>query len=149
MRRVKKFLRCCILEYLSAFGDVLITLTTYGADRRRIGRTFSWVTALDGLTFRVEEGQFYSLLGRNGAGKTTAIKILCTLLLADSGTARVGGKDVVADAVAVRRDIGVSIRGERSVYWRLTGRRNLEYFGRLYDLTGISCDDAPRRSVSW
>lgn len=94
------------------------------------------VAALSGLSFTVEEGQFYSLLGRNGAGKTTAIKILCTLLLADSGTAKVAGNDVVRQAVAVRRSIGVSIRGERSVYWRLTGRQNLEYFGRLYDLTG-------------
>ena len=94
------------------------------------------VVALDGLSLSVAEGQFYSLLGRNGAGKTTAIKILCTLLLADSGTAKVAGSDVVRQAVAVRRSIGVSIRGERSVYWRLTGRQNLEYFGRLYDLTG-------------
>ena len=102
-----------------------------------LGRTPSTeVVALDELSFRVEEGQFYSLLGRNGAGKTTAIKVLCTLLLADSGSATVGGKDVEKDATAVRRNIGVSIRGERSVYWRLTGRQNLEYFGRLYDLKG-------------
>lgn len=94
------------------------------------------VIALRDLSFNVEEGQFYSLLGRNGAGKTTAIKILCTLLLPDSGSAEIGGFDVDRDSVEVRRQIGVSIRGERSVYWRLSGRQNLEYFGQLYDLRG-------------
>lgn len=94
------------------------------------------VTALSDLSFSVDEGHFYSLLGRNGAGKTTAIKILCTLLLPDSGSASVAGFDVDRDSVEVRKNIGVSIRGERSVYWRLSGRQNLEYFGQLYDLSG-------------
>lgn len=94
------------------------------------------VVALSDLSFTVEEGQFYSLLGRNGAGKTTAIKILCTLLLPDGGSASIAGYDVDRDSVEVRRNIGVSIRGERSVYWRLSGRQNLEYFGQLYDLGG-------------
>ncbi len=94
------------------------------------------VTALDDLNFRVEEGQFYSLLGRNGAGKTTAIKILSTLLLPDSGTGTVAGFDIERQATDVRSVIGVSVRGERSVYWRQSGRQNLEYFGRLYDLSG-------------
>lgn len=108
-----------------------------GIIRNLFGRVPSQtVTALDSLSFSVEEGQFYSLLGRNGAGKTTAIKILCTLLLPDGGSASVAGHDVLNDATEVRRNIGVSIRGERSVYWRLSGRQNLEYFGRLYDLGG-------------
>ena len=108
-----------------------------GIFRNLIGRVPSQtVTALESLSFSVEEGQFYSLLGRNGAGKTTAIKILCTLLTPDGGGATVAGHDVLSDATEVRRNIGVSIRGERSVYWRLSGRQNLEYFGRLYDLSG-------------
>ncbi len=105
--------------------------------RSLFGRTPSiQVTALEDITFSVEEGQFYSLLGRNGAGKTTAIKILCTLLLPDSGTATINGFDVDANSEKVRETIGVSIRGERSVYWRLSGRQNLEYFGQLYGLSG-------------
>ena len=108
-----------------------------GVLRTLLGRVPSRsVTALDDLNFTVEEGRFYSLLGRNGAGKTTAIKILCTLLLPDTGSAKVAGYDVNINATDVRRLIGVSIRGERSVYWRLSGRQNLEYFGRLYDVTG-------------
>jgi ABC-2 type transport system ATP-binding protein len=91
-------------------------------------------TALDGLSLAVPEGSFYSLLGANGAGKTTMMKILCTLLLPDAGRARVAGYDVVRQPRQVRERLGVSIRGERSVYWRLTGRQNLEYFGALAGL---------------
>jgi ABC-2 type transport system ATP-binding protein len=98
--------------------------------------------ALDGLSLTVRAGSFCSLLGANGAGKTTTMKVLCTLLLPDAGTARVAGFDVVAHPREVRERLGVSIRGERSVYWRLTGRQNLEYFGRLAGLRG---DDLRRR----
>ena len=123
-----------VIEIRKAFRQ---NVESVGVLRNLIGRVPSTrVTALDKLSFAVEEGRFYSLLGRNGAGKTTAIKILCTLLLPDSGRAMVAGYDVEGDATEVRRNIGVSIRGERSVYWRLSGRQNLEYFGRLYDVTG-------------
>jgi ABC-2 type transport system ATP-binding protein len=98
--------------------------------------------ALDGLTLTVPEGSFCSLLGANGAGKTTTMKVLCTLLLPDAGTARVARFDVVAQPREVRERLGVSIRGERSVYWRLTGRQNLEYFARLAGLKG---DERRRR----
>ena len=94
------------------------------------------LVALDGLNLDVGEGEFFSLLGPNGAGKTSTVKILCTLLLPDGGSCRVAGLDVVRDAREVRRQIGVSIRGERSVYWRLTGRQNLEYFASLYGIRG-------------
>ncbi|HEY3190352.1 MAG TPA: ABC transporter ATP-binding protein, partial [Solirubrobacteraceae bacterium] len=92
--------------------------------------------ALDGLSLTVPAGSFCSLLGANGAGKTTTMKVLCTLLLPDAGTARVAGFDVVRHPRDVRERLGVSIRGERSVYWRLTGRQNLEYFARLAGLRG-------------
>jgi ABC-type multidrug transport system ATPase subunit len=92
--------------------------------------------ALDGLSLTVPAGSFCSLLGANGAGKTTTMKVLCTLLLPDAGAARVAGFDVVAQPREVRERLGVSIRGERSVYWRLTGRQNLDYFGRLAGLRG-------------
>jgi ABC-2 type transport system ATP-binding protein len=98
--------------------------------------------ALDGLSLTVPAGGFCSLLGANGAGKATTMKVLCTLLLPDAGTARVAGFDVVARPREVRERLGVSIRGERSVYWRLSGRQNLEYFARLAGLRG---DDRRRR----
>jgi ABC-2 type transport system ATP-binding protein len=98
------------------------------------------LVALDGLTLSIPQGSFYSLLGPNGAGKTTAIKILCTLLLPDAGTCSVAGFDVVKDSRSVRRRLGVSIRGERSVYWKLTGRYNLEYFASLYGFRGAELE---------
>ena len=105
--------------------------------RRLIGRPETeTLVAIDGLNLDIREGEFFSLLGPNGAGKTSTVKILCTLLLPDGGTCRVAGLDVVKDAREVRRQIGVSVRGERSVYWRLTGRQNLEYFSSLYGLRG-------------
>ena len=101
--------------------------------RRGTDRT---TVALDGLSLSVPAGAFYSLLGANGAGKTTTMKVLCTLLLPDAGTARVAGFDVVSQPRRVRERLGVSIRGERSVYWKLTGRQNLEYFASLSGLGG-------------
>ena len=105
--------------------------------RRLVGRPETeTLVAIDGLNLDIREGEFFSLLGPNGAGKTSTVKILCTLLLPDGGTCRIAGLDVVKNAREVRRQIGVSVRGERSVYWRLTGRQNLEYFSSLYGLRG-------------
>lgn len=100
------------------------------------GRPERTIVALDGLSLTVPEGSFYSLLGANGAGKTTTMKILCTLLLPDAGRIQVAGFDVVRSPRQVRERLGVSIRGERSVYWQLTGRQNLEYFTRLSGVRG-------------
>ena len=90
--------------------------------------------ALGGVSLTVPVGEVCVLIGPNGAGKTTFMKILGTLLLPTSGTARVFGHDVVAESQAVRRAIGMAIADERSFYWRLTGRQNLEFFAALYGL---------------
>ncbi len=94
------------------------------------------VEALKGVTFTVNYGEVVGLLGPNGAGKTTTIKILSTLLLPDSGEARVGGFDVVKEAGKVRKLIGVMLSVEKGFYGKLTGRENLIYFGSLYGLSG-------------
>ncbi len=90
------------------------------------------VEAVRGVSFEVPEGELFGLLGPNGAGKTTTIKMLITLLLPTSGSARVLGFDVVADARKVRERIGYVFGGDRGLYERLPALDNLRYFAELY-----------------
>jgi ABC-2 type transport system ATP-binding protein len=96
-------------------------------------RKFGRLTAVDALTITVERGDVFGLLGPNGAGKTTLIKMLTTLLPPTSGSARVGGFDIVVDAARVRRLIGY-VPQAISVDGSLTGYENLLIFARLYDI---------------
>ncbi len=91
-------------------------------------------TAVDGVSLQIEQGEIFGLLGPNGAGKTTTIRMLCTLLEPTSGTARVNGFDVIRQANLVRQNLGTVLAGERSIYWKLTARENLEYFAALYHI---------------
>jgi ABC-2 type transport system ATP-binding protein len=91
------------------------------------------VHALRGVTLQVERGEVFGLLGPNGAGKTTLLKILSCLILPDSGSARIGGHDVVEES-RVKPMIGLVNSDERSFYWRLSGRENLRFFAELYDV---------------
>ena len=90
--------------------------------------------AVDGISFEIQSGEIFGLLGPNGAGKTTTIKMLCTLLEPTSGTARVAGYDIVREPAKVRGSMGTVFSGERSLYWKLTGLENLEYFAALYNV---------------
>jgi ABC-2 type transport system ATP-binding protein len=91
-------------------------------------------TAVNGVDLQIERGEIFGLLGPNGAGKSTTIRMLCTLLEPTSGTAKVNGFDIVKQANEVRRSLGTVLAGERSIYWKLTGRENLEYFAALYHI---------------
>ena len=88
------------------------------------------VRALDGLSFETPPGTILGVLGPNGAGKTTALRILCTVLTPNSGRAAILGLDVVRDAVAVRRTIGLAGQNA-AVDENLSGRQNLQMVGRL------------------
>ena len=88
--------------------------------------------AVDGIDLRVEPGEIFGVLGPNGAGKTTTLRMLATLLEPTSGEARVLGIDVRERPREVRARLGAMLSGERSLYWKLTGRENLEYFAALY-----------------
>jgi ABC-2 type transport system ATP-binding protein len=102
--------------------------TTVGIFRRKTKE----VVAVDGISFNVPQGSLFGMLGPNGAGKTTTVKMLTTLLIPTSGTARVLGYDVVDQADAIRGRIGFIFGGERGLYWRLSGINNLRYFASLY-----------------
>ena len=97
-------------------------------------KSFGEVQALRGIDLAVPRGTVLGVLGPNGAGKTTAVRILTTLLQPDSGRALVEGRDVVRDAPAVRRMIGLSGQSA-AIQEELTGRENLEIIGRLYHLS--------------
>jgi ABC-2 type transport system ATP-binding protein len=104
----------------------------YTSHRGTFRRTKTKTVALGGIDLAIQPGELFGLLGPNGAGKTTTVKILTTLLLPDSGEARVLGFDVVKQTDAVRRRIGFVFGGERGLYWRLSGLDNLRYFADLY-----------------
>ena len=91
-------------------------------------------TAVDGIDLTIQQGEVFGLLGPNGAGKSTTIRMLCTLLEPTSGTATVNGYDIRSQATQVRQSLGTLLAGERSIYWKLTGRENLEYFAALYHI---------------
>ncbi len=100
-----------------------------------LGKRFGGLWALRELDLQVPVGTVLGLLGHNGAGKTTAVRILTTLALPTTGSARVDGLDVVADAAAVRTRIGLAGQAA-TVDDLLTARANLELVGRLYHLPG-------------
>jgi ABC-2 type transport system ATP-binding protein len=93
------------------------------------------VKAVDNISLEIHKGEIFGLIGPNGAGKTTFVKVLSTLILPDSGTAFIGGYDVIKEDAQVRSQIGV-LTGEfsRSLYWRLSGKENLKFFSELYNL---------------
>ena len=92
------------------------------------------IRAVDGVSFRCDPGEIFGLLGVNGAGKTTCLRMLATILRPSSGTATVGGHDVVDAPGQVRANIGF-LSTATALYGRLTAREMVEYFGRLHGLT--------------
>lgn len=90
------------------------------------------VQAVRGVSLEIEKGRIVGLLGVNGAGKTTTIKMLSTLLEPTEGTYEFDGTDALAYPMAVKQKINMIAGGERMLYWRLTARENLWYYGQIY-----------------
>jgi len=113
---------------------VAVELSDLGKDFRRRGKRDGSGAALDGVTLTVERGECVAVLGQNGSGKSTVVRILATLLLADRGSATVFGHDVVTEAKAVRRLVNrVSV--EASFFKKLSASENLHYAARFYGMT--------------
>ena len=100
---------------------------------KNLVKKFGQITAVDGISFQVREGEIFGFLGPNGAGKTTTINILCTLLRPTSGTAYLGGFDVARESNRVRKSIGLVFQ-DPSLDERLTARENLEFHGMIYHI---------------
>jgi ABC-2 type transport system ATP-binding protein len=96
-------------------------------------RKFGDFTAVDNISLAVDRGEIFGFLGANGAGKTTAIRMLCGLLMPTSGTGRVAGLDVRSEAERIKQSIGYMSQ-KFSLYPDLTGRENMRFYGAAYNL---------------
>jgi len=101
---------------------------------RELTRRFGGFTAVDGISFDVRAGEVFGFLGANGAGKTTAIRMLTGLLAPSSGRASVAGHDVSTEAERIKRSIGYMSQ-RFSLYEDLTVRENIRLYGGIYDLS--------------
>ena len=98
-------------------------------------KKFDERVAVDGVSFTVDEGEVFGLLGPNGAGKTTTISMLTGVLVPTSGTARIGGFDILQEPLKVKRLIGL-VPQDLALYPTLSARANLNFFGSIYGLKG-------------
>jgi ABC-2 type transport system ATP-binding protein len=108
-------------------------MTTPAIQTDRLTKKFGAFTATDQITLKVEPGEIFGFLGANGAGKTTAIRMLSGLSRPTSGTARVAGYDVYRETGQIRRHIGYMSQ-KFSLYEDLTVRENIRFFGGIYGL---------------
>lgn len=104
-----------------------------------VRKSFGAVMAVDGVSLKAPDGQITGLLGPNGSGKTTCLRMLYTLLKPEAGSIRVDGLDPAVDADAVRRRLGV-LPDARGLYKRLTARENIRFFGELHGLARTTID---------
>src|SRR3954470_389425 len=103
-------------------------------EAKELTRTFGSFTAVDHITFDVKPGEVFGFLGANGAGKTTAIRILTGLLRPSSGSATVAGFDVATESESIKRVIGYMSQ-RFSLYDDLTVRENIELYGGIYEIS--------------
>ncbi|HEY9088698.1 MAG TPA: ATP-binding cassette domain-containing protein [Anaerolineaceae bacterium] len=107
---------------------------------KQLVKKYGDLTAVNGISFNIEQGEIFSLLGPNGAGKTTTISVLSTLFAPTSGDVTIAGHSVTAEPMQVRRVIGV-VPQEIALYDDLTARENLAFWGQMYGLSGKGLSD--------
>jgi sodium transport system ATP-binding protein len=108
-------------------------------EARALSKSFGSVAAVRGVSFIARDGQITGLLGANGAGKSTTLRMLYTVLRPDAGDALIDGTSVIADPIAARRAIGVLSHGA-GIYNHLTARENIAYFGELHGMSRADRD---------
>lgn len=107
----------------------------------RLSKSFGPVQALHDVSFTAADNKITGLLGHNGAGKSTTLRILSTVLRPNAGRALVDGHDCATDSLSVRKSLGV-LPHSSGLYVQLTGRENIEYYGRLHGLRGNALKQA-------
>ena len=110
-------------------------------------RKFGAFTAVDRISFEVRQGEVFGFLGANGAGKTTAIRMLTGLLKPTDGSARVAGYDVTTEAESVKRHIGYMSQ-RFSLYEDLSPKENIRLYGGIYDLSTAEIGERTRAMLS-
>ena len=105
------------------------------------------VTALKSVDLEVKKGDRIALLGPNGAGKTTLLKLIGGLLLPTQGEMVVNGYDTLRHNSAARKSVGFVMNEERSFFWRLNARQNLEFFAALDNLSGKTMEERVRKLI--
>jgi ABC-2 type transport system ATP-binding protein len=120
-----------------------IPSATYSIVAEGLTKQFGGTRAVDGITLRVAEGEFFGFLGPNGAGKSTTIKMLCGLLRPTAGAIRIAGYDLQREPLAVKARIGV-LPEELNLYERLSAEEFLVFAGRMY---GLPLDEARKRTA--
>lgn len=112
---------------------------------QQVTKQFGAFTALEDVSFRVEAGEVYGLLGENGAGKTTMMRMMATILRPTAGNIEVAGFSVIKEPNEVRRRIGILFGGDVGLYSRLTARENIAYFGSMYGMDRTAIEHRIKR----
>ncbi len=115
-------------------------------DVEDLRKNYRPTVALDGISFSIREGEVFGLIGPNGSGKTTTLRVLGTLIRPTGGSARIFGVDVVRDSDKARRQIGY-LPEEAGVYNNLTGNDYLNFIGRLYSPTMEGVDEMVKQAA--
>ncbi|APC40242.1 ABC transporter ATP-binding protein [Clostridium estertheticum] len=108
---------------------------------KNLTKKFKNFTAVEGVSFVVNGGEILGLIGENGAGKTTIMRMLATMLKVTEGEGKIAGHDLVKEPESIRGEIGILFGGEVGLYDRLTARENIMYFAQL---NGMSEGDAKK-----
>lgn len=138
---------CLVAANIKEFSNMAHSIPTI--ETEDLTKKFGNLTAVNEVTFRVEEGEVFGFLGPNGAGKTTTVRMLCCLISKTSGVARIGGYEVGndADSLKIRKMIGL-VPDNVGLYEELSAYRNLDFYGKLYDCPETQRKDNIQRSLT-